>query len=606
MKKIKQSLIIFLIIILSIVFLSSGVNAATVNIRAQNSKVTVDDTVSVTVSFGEKVDTAQFKLNYDTSKFKYVSVSAGTYAQASNRYAYINWDNEADLSSVTFRFKAISTGTGTFNVSKVVLSSNSTSIGSSVASVTVVAKSNQDNEQGNNPGSSTQTKPGDNSGSSTQTKPGNNSGSSTQTKPENNSGSSTQTKPGNNSGSSTQTKPGNNSGSSTQTKPGNNSGSSTQTKPSSNSGSSNKKPSTSSSSNTTKKPSNQNTTDSEKNSNDEDTDAVETLEKTELDLLKQQLVSKVESDYTLESWTTLKDIISKAENASNEEEYNEIKEQLNLDVLVPAEFEKTELDNLLEELSAKRKEDYTSQSWGKLQNIILSAQNAKLKSEYDAIKGSLTTNMLEEVNNSDIVEISKKRKNDYIFISIIAIIIIIFAMCIILFHGRNKKKEQTVVGNKQTKKEPIAEKSEKLEENVEKAKSQNKEVESSQEKAKKQNKEVESSQEKSVNKEVEAPQEKVNKQNKEVEESKVKDNKVKSDEKVKTEKVEKEPKKETKTTEKKAEPKKVSKSTINKTNGTKKASTTSQAKKTSTKTTEAKNSTTEAKKSVKPKAKESE
>ena len=83
---------------------------------------------------------AQFELKYDTSKFKYVSVSAGGYNASTNMFVYLNTiDGIADKNSITFTFKATSTGTGAFSVSDVVLSGNAQITGGTSTSVKVVA-----------------------------------------------------------------------------------------------------------------------------------------------------------------------------------------------------------------------------------------------------------------------------------------------------------------------------------------------------------------------------------------------------------------------------------------------------------------------------------
>ena len=108
MKKIKNLTII--LILFMIIFLCGNVNAAGGSMKAGKSKVTVGQTVSITVSFGSKVNSAQFKLDYDTSKFDYVSCSERTYNQSTRRYTYLGMDTEPDLASVTFTFKAKQTG----------------------------------------------------------------------------------------------------------------------------------------------------------------------------------------------------------------------------------------------------------------------------------------------------------------------------------------------------------------------------------------------------------------------------------------------------------------------------------------------------------------
>lgn len=115
---------IFIAIIALVIILAGGqVKAASASISTSNSKVNSGENVKVTVSFGgEKVSAVQFKLNYDSSKFEYVSNSAGSPYNAGT-FAYAS--ATADLSSVTFTFKAKSTGSSNFGLSGVKLSTAS-------------------------------------------------------------------------------------------------------------------------------------------------------------------------------------------------------------------------------------------------------------------------------------------------------------------------------------------------------------------------------------------------------------------------------------------------------------------------------------------------
>jgi hypothetical protein len=99
-------------------------------------------TVSVTVSFGEKVQAVQFALNFDTSKFDYLSCSAGRYDSNGTRYFVFNDEGDINsLASVTFTFKAKELGSGTFNISGLVTSNSANRITTSSATVTVQKQS---------------------------------------------------------------------------------------------------------------------------------------------------------------------------------------------------------------------------------------------------------------------------------------------------------------------------------------------------------------------------------------------------------------------------------------------------------------------------------
>lgn len=136
----KKLLTILTIMLCTMIILTGSVFAGAVSIKASKSSVNVGQTVSVTVSFGGKVSAAQFKLNYDKSKFDYVSCSAGTFGTGTNTYVYVNYEDVEDLGSVTLTFKAKATGSGDFSISGVVLSGSS-SISNSKTTVKVNAAS---------------------------------------------------------------------------------------------------------------------------------------------------------------------------------------------------------------------------------------------------------------------------------------------------------------------------------------------------------------------------------------------------------------------------------------------------------------------------------
>ena len=135
MNKVKNTIAILLVMFLSIIFLSSSVNAASTSIGTSATKVNVGNSVSITVSFGESVSAAQFVLNYDSNRFRFVSCSKGEFS--GNTYAYLSTLDAQDLSSVTFKFTALTTGTGTFNLSGLVLPNKSNTVSRSSVNVTV-------------------------------------------------------------------------------------------------------------------------------------------------------------------------------------------------------------------------------------------------------------------------------------------------------------------------------------------------------------------------------------------------------------------------------------------------------------------------------------
>lgn len=341
MKILKNTLTILIVFCLSILILGGNVQAATASISA-GSKVAVGDRVSVTVTFSQKVSSADFRLNYDTSKFEYVSVSKGGYGTGTKRYTYLNYEDVEDLGSVTFSFKAKATGTGTFKISNLVLSTDTASIGRSEVSVTV--------EKAKTTNTTT-----------------------------------------------------------------------------------NKKPTTTTSNN---------------NNNKNEEDKPEEIDKSALDAIKAELALKVESDYTEDSWKALQEAISKAEGATKNSEYDEVKDKLNLEGLVPVDFEKDELFNLLIELMGKSQKDFTEESWQELQTAIEIAQTSKLKSEYDAVKDKLTINTLveqepEEEKNffEDILETLKSKDPLLLVLMVGVIVLTILVLILLVLYGKAKKSD---------------------------------------------------------------------------------------------------------------------------------------------------------------------
>lgn len=156
------------------------------------------------------------------------------------------------------------------------------------------------------------------------------------------------------------------------------------------------------------------------------------------------------TDYTEESWKALQEAIAKAEAATTNEEYNQVKESLNTDSLVIASFDKDELFNMLIELIGKAQKDYTEESWQELQEAIATAQNAELKSEYDAVKDKLTIDTLvEKARLGDIFAnfIQGLEKGEPIYLAFVGLflllILIIVILLIVLCKGRkdNNRRE---------------------------------------------------------------------------------------------------------------------------------------------------------------------
>lgn len=199
---------------------------------------------------------------------------------------------------------------------------------------------------------------------------------------------------------------------------------------------------------TNKKPTQSPTPTPEENNNQEE------FSKTELEEVENLLFGLIETDYTEESWKELQDAIEKARNASNKDEYNEVRAKLTVDNLVIEKFEKTELNKLLRDLIGKSESDYTEESWKELQDIIEEADKTTLKSEYDGIKYKLTIDTLEEAEKSIFQPIvnffqgldEQERISLALGVCVVILLIIIIVISV-LYRKEKKKRRQEINTN---------------------------------------------------------------------------------------------------------------------------------------------------------------
>lgn len=113
----KKLTFISIILVLILSLWVTTVSAASASVGISKSSITVGDSVTVTVNFGQKVSAAQFTLNYDSSKVTYSSSTGGSYNSSTKKFAFVNPDDQASLSSATFTFKSKSAGSASFSVS---------------------------------------------------------------------------------------------------------------------------------------------------------------------------------------------------------------------------------------------------------------------------------------------------------------------------------------------------------------------------------------------------------------------------------------------------------------------------------------------------------
>ncbi len=161
----KKSLIMTIIIFLLVGVLGGVVNAASARVSASASSVNIGETVRVTISIGEKAKMIEFSINYDKTKFDYVSCSKGKYNQ---KFSYVNGEGNADTESITMTFKAKAAGTTNFTISNLKVATAGQKIPSypiANASASVTAKVKEE------PKPTQPTTPSTNNKPSTTTKP---------------------------------------------------------------------------------------------------------------------------------------------------------------------------------------------------------------------------------------------------------------------------------------------------------------------------------------------------------------------------------------------------------------------------------------------------
>lgn len=115
MKKLTISIFSFLVLLFMILQTSSY--ASTLSLSTSSSEITIGDSVSVTVSFGQKVASADVTLSFDSSKFSYSSVSTGNANNMGSSIKVSYFDSTGGsnaISSITFKFKSKTTGTASF------------------------------------------------------------------------------------------------------------------------------------------------------------------------------------------------------------------------------------------------------------------------------------------------------------------------------------------------------------------------------------------------------------------------------------------------------------------------------------------------------------
>lgn len=203
---------------------------------------------------------------------------------------------------------------------------------------------------------------------------------------------------------------------------------------------------------TTKKTTTKKTSSSNKNTTVSNPEEPVQINKPELEEVKNLLADLNEIDYTEESWKALQEAIAAAEGAGTEEAYNEIKEKLTIDSLVKQPFDKEELNRVLRDLIGKVESDYTEDSWKELQDAIEMADEAELKSEYDAIKTKLSINTLVLNPKTFLEEIMEDSCGHLkIMMGMAAAILILLIIIIILGTKCSRIKKESLFGGTGTR-----------------------------------------------------------------------------------------------------------------------------------------------------------
>lgn len=158
MKKIVTAI---LAVLLLIIFQTNSY-AASLSLGVSKGEVALGDTVSVTVNFGGTVAAADVTVSFDSSKFAYKGVNAGTANSTGSSVKVSYYDAKKGISSITLTFTSIALGSGKFtakanntvdiNVNPVTVS------GSPSKTVTVKAAEKKEEPKSNNQSSKPTTK----------------------------------------------------------------------------------------------------------------------------------------------------------------------------------------------------------------------------------------------------------------------------------------------------------------------------------------------------------------------------------------------------------------------------------------------------------------
>lgn len=117
MKK-KYIITIMFLVILNFAYV---VNANSLNLKLTSSakSLSIGDEVTVTVDWKEKMQAADFALEYDSEKLEFVEADIGeNFTNIKDNQLIVSWfsNNNEDKTSMNFKFKAISDGENEFKI----------------------------------------------------------------------------------------------------------------------------------------------------------------------------------------------------------------------------------------------------------------------------------------------------------------------------------------------------------------------------------------------------------------------------------------------------------------------------------------------------------
>ena len=117
----KKAILIILNILVIFMVFNVTVYAQTLNINVNSDKtnVKIDEIITVTVDWQDKMQAADFILNYDNTRFEFVDIDIdNAFYKVENSKIEVAWFSidDIDKTNITIHFKALKSGKADFNV----------------------------------------------------------------------------------------------------------------------------------------------------------------------------------------------------------------------------------------------------------------------------------------------------------------------------------------------------------------------------------------------------------------------------------------------------------------------------------------------------------